>query len=89
MGFAAGSLYFLITEWIPLSYPTSPPGRLRAWIEHLWTCIGGIGGYSLGGAEGGWGEVGQGHTSKVSSRNAPNGPGAEPDSRRRGKEKSS
>lgn len=56
VGLVAGSVYFTIIEFIPLYHPSSPIGRIRSTLEDLWTRIGGVGGWQLGGAEGGWGE---------------------------------
>lgn len=52
----AGTLHFGMTEYIPLYYPQSFLGRFRSWIEEIWTGVGGVGGWQLGSAEGGWGE---------------------------------
>ncbi len=46
----------MVTEYLPLYHPKTIPGRLRSAIEELWVGIGGIGGWDLGGAPGGWGE---------------------------------
>lgn len=55
-GLAFGTVFFTLSEYIPLYLPTTPLGRLRKWAEHLWTGVGGIGGFELGSAPGGWGE---------------------------------
>ena len=56
IGLLAGTVHFIVTEYIPLYHPTSMPGRIRAWLSSVWEGIGGVGGWQLGGAEGGWGE---------------------------------
>ena len=56
VGLLAGASYFCITDYIPMGYPASPPGRMRAGIEWFWEGIGGVGGWEVGSAEGGWGE---------------------------------
>jgi dolichyldiphosphatase len=55
-GIAFGSLYFTITEYIPLYYPQSLLAKTRSLIESIWTGIGGVGGYELSSSTGGWGE---------------------------------
>lgn len=56
VGLATGSAWYFATEYVPHACPRSLPGRVRAAIESIWTGIGGVGGWQLGGAEGGWGE---------------------------------
>ncbi|RSH92727.1 hypothetical protein EHS25_008173 [Saitozyma podzolica] len=56
VGLLAGSTYFFLTEYLPLYHPTSLPGRIRGGLDYVWRGIGGVGGWQLGGAEGGWGE---------------------------------
>lgn len=56
MGLAFGVAWYIATEYLPRVYPASIPGRIRATIEYVWVGLGGIGGWQLGGAEGGWGE---------------------------------
>lgn len=70
VGLAAGAVWYALTEHIPRTCPESIPGRTRRVIEWLWTGVGGIGGWQLGGAEGGWLEgwmfgVGGPHERKV------------------------
>lgn len=56
VGVIAGTAWYYMTEHVPHAYPHSFPGKVRSVIESIWTGIGGIGGWQLGGAEGGWGE---------------------------------
>ncbi|WWC68391.1 uncharacterized protein I206_102317 [Kwoniella pini CBS 10737] len=56
IGLLAGSIYFYITEYIPLQYPSSILGRLRTSVQNIWEGLGGVGGFDLGDAKGGWGE---------------------------------
>ncbi|WWC60561.1 uncharacterized protein I303_103135 [Kwoniella dejecticola CBS 10117] len=56
VGLVAGSIYFYLTEYVPMRYPTSILGKLRRAIESIWTGLGGVGGFELGDAKGGWGE---------------------------------
>lgn len=55
-GLAFGALYFTITEYYPLRHPFSSLARLRIAVEYIWGGIGGVGGWELGDARGGWGE---------------------------------
>ncbi|KAK8865659.1 hypothetical protein IAR55_000804 [Kwoniella newhampshirensis] len=55
-GLLAGSAYFALTEYIPMHHPHSSIGRIRSGIEYVWEGIGGVGGWELGDAPGGWGE---------------------------------
>ncbi|WWC88127.1 uncharacterized protein L201_003031 [Kwoniella dendrophila CBS 6074] len=55
-GLIAGSIYFWITEYLPIRHPQSVIGKLRTSIENIWEGIGGVGGWELGDAKGGWGE---------------------------------
>lgn len=56
IGLLAGSLYFTSVEYIPLAYPLSMVGQIRRGIEWVWTGVGGVGGYHVGDAPGGFGE---------------------------------
>jgi dolichyldiphosphatase len=56
VGVIFGAIEFALTEWIPLLYPHSILGRLRRFEQWVWEGVGGIGGWDLGGSEGGWGE---------------------------------
>jgi dolichyldiphosphatase len=56
VGLVVGVAWYAVTEHIPRTKPTSLPGRIRAFIENIWVGVGGIGGWQLGAAEGGWGE---------------------------------
>lgn len=56
VGLAFGAIEFILTEYIPLHRPSSPLGKLRSFEVWLWEGIGGVGGWSLGGTPGGWGE---------------------------------
>lgn len=56
IGLLAGTVYFVITVYIPLYYPQSILGKLRRTLEWIWEGLGGIGGWDLGAAQGGWGE---------------------------------
>ncbi|TXT10946.1 hypothetical protein VHUM_01697 [Vanrija humicola] len=56
VGLAFGAAWYAVTEHIPRTQPKSVFGRVRGLIEWLWVGVGGIGGWQLGGAEGGWGE---------------------------------
>ncbi|WVQ71120.1 hypothetical protein IAR50_000645 [Cryptococcus sp. DSM 104548] len=56
VGNAYGALHFLLSEYYPLYHPTSLLARLRRGVEYVWEEIGGVGGWTLGDAEGGWGE---------------------------------
>lgn len=58
VGLAFGAVEFCLTEHIPLYYPSSPLGQLRRFESWVWEGIGGVGGWSLGGTRGGWGEGG-------------------------------
>jgi dolichyldiphosphatase len=53
---ATGITWFIVTDYLPLYYPTSLPGRIRARLVWLWEGVGGVGGWDLGEAPGGWGE---------------------------------
>ncbi|OWZ62998.1 hypothetical protein AYX15_04920 [Cryptococcus neoformans] len=55
-GLVFGAFYFTITEYYPLRHPLSPLARLRITVEYIWGGIGGVGGWELGDARGGWGE---------------------------------
>ncbi|KAL0252920.1 hypothetical protein I308_102313 [Cryptococcus tetragattii IND107] len=55
-GLAFGAVYFTITEYYPLRHPRSSLARLRSAVEYIWRGAGGVGGWELGGARGGWGE---------------------------------
>ncbi|OCF33241.1 dolichyldiphosphatase [Kwoniella heveanensis CBS 569] len=55
-GLSFGATYFFITEYYPLHHPTSLVGQLRSGVESLWEGIGGVGGWEIGDARGGWGE---------------------------------
>ncbi|WRT65926.1 uncharacterized protein IL334_002877 [Kwoniella shivajii] len=55
-GLIAGSAYFILTEYLPLHYPTSLLGKIHGGLENLWEGVGGVGGWALGDAKGGWGE---------------------------------
>ncbi|WVQ97200.1 hypothetical protein IAU59_004310 [Kwoniella sp. CBS 9459] len=55
-GLLFGAVYFFITEYYPLHRPTSSVGQVRSGIESLWEGIGGVGGWEIGDARGGWGE---------------------------------
>ncbi|WVO19617.1 uncharacterized protein IAS62_000906 [Cryptococcus decagattii] len=55
-GLAFGAVYFTITEYYPLRHPCSSLAWLRSVVEHIWRGVGGVGGWGLGGARGGWGE---------------------------------
>ncbi|CAK9783411.1 hypothetical protein CC85DRAFT_325262 [Cutaneotrichosporon oleaginosum] len=54
VGLVAGAAWYVLTEHIARTAPESIPGRIRRSIEWLWIGLGGIGGWQLGGAEGGW-----------------------------------
>ncbi|BEJ13340.1 hypothetical protein CspHIS471_0305140 [Cutaneotrichosporon sp. HIS471] len=54
VGLVAGAAWYTLTEHVPRTAPESVPGRIRRTIEWLWTGLGGIGGWQLGGAEGDW-----------------------------------
>ena len=56
IGLIAGGTHFTITEYLPLYHPESGIGQAHKMIEDLWVGLGGIGGWDLGGADGGWGE---------------------------------
>jgi dolichyldiphosphatase len=56
IGLAAGGAYFVLTEYIPIVYPTSILGRMRSGVEWMWMGVGGVSGHELGDAAGGWGE---------------------------------
>lgn len=56
VGISAGAAWYLLTEHIPRTAPASTPGQIRRGLQCLWTGVGGIGGWQIGGAEGGWGE---------------------------------
>ena len=56
VGLLAGAAYFCITDYVPMTFATSFFARIRAGIEWLWEGMGGLGGWELGSAEGGWGE---------------------------------
>lgn len=56
LGLGLGSLYFGLTEYVPLYHPRTILGQVRQSVEDVWTGVGGVGGWDLGGAEGGWGE---------------------------------
>lgn len=56
VGLLAGSVEYIITEHIPLHYPISTIGRVRSSVEWVWKGIGGVGGWQMGDAQGGWGE---------------------------------
>jgi len=55
-GLVFGSIYFTLTEYIPLYYPSYILGRMRKGVESLWSGIGGVGGWDLSASGGGWGE---------------------------------
>ncbi|WVR05638.1 hypothetical protein IAU60_002660 [Kwoniella sp. DSM 27419] len=55
-GLVFGAFHFLVTEYIPLHRPSSLSARTRRGVESLWTGLGGVGGWGLGDAPGGWGE---------------------------------
>ncbi|KAK4689896.1 dolichyldiphosphatase, partial [Tremellales sp. Uapishka_1] len=56
VGLLAGGIYFLLSEYVPIYHPATMPGKLRNWMQSIWVGVGGIGGYTLGGSDGGWGE---------------------------------
>lgn len=56
VGLVVGAAWYLLTEHIPRTAPGSLPGKIRQGLQCLWTGVGGIGGWQIGGAEGGWGE---------------------------------
>jgi dolichyldiphosphatase len=56
VGIVAGAAWYILTEHVPRTSPSSAPGRIRAGIENVWVGVGGVGGWQLGGAQGGWGE---------------------------------
>ncbi|WVW80396.1 hypothetical protein I302_102377 [Kwoniella bestiolae CBS 10118] len=55
-GLITGGVFFWLTEYIPIYHPQSPLGQIRKRIEYLWEGVGGVGGWELGDAKGGWGE---------------------------------
>ncbi|TYJ55856.1 hypothetical protein B9479_003379 [Cryptococcus floricola] len=56
VGNGYGALHFLLSEYYPLYHSTSLLARLRRGVEYVWEGIGGVGGWNLGDAQGGWGE---------------------------------
>ena len=56
VGLLFGSFEFALGEYLPLHHPDSLLGKWRRLQVWLWEGVGGIGGWDLGGAEGGWGE---------------------------------
>lgn len=56
LGLAFGAAWYIATEHLPLYAPQSLAGRCRRAIEWVWESVGGVGGWQLGAAEGGWGE---------------------------------
>lgn len=56
IGVVTGAAYFTLTEGLPLYFPRSPPGRIRSALANLWEGLGGVSGWDLGDAPGGWGE---------------------------------
>jgi len=56
VGLVAGVAWYILTEHVPRTQPRSLPGRIRAAIENVWVGVGGVGGWQIGGAPGGWGE---------------------------------
>ncbi|GMK56615.1 hypothetical protein CspeluHIS016_0304550 [Cutaneotrichosporon spelunceum] len=54
VGLVTGAVWYALTDHLPRTAPESVLGRLRRTIEWLWTGLGGIGGWQLGGAEAGW-----------------------------------
>ncbi|WWC96698.1 hypothetical protein V866_003570 [Kwoniella sp. B9012] len=56
VGLVAGAAYFWFAEYLPIYHPGSLVGQIRQKIEYLWEGIGGVGGWELGDAKGGWGE---------------------------------
>lgn len=51
IGSATGLVYALVTEVVPFYYPTSLPGKVRAWIAERWERwpVEGYGGFGAGG----------------------------------------
>jgi len=68
VGLLFGSFEFVLGEYIPMHHPESWLGKWRRLQVWLWEGIGGVGGWDLGSAAGGWGEgrllVGTGFTTK-------------------------
>lgn len=56
IGVVTGAAYFAVTQGIPLYFPSSMSSRIRKSIGSLWEGFGGIAGWDLGDAAGGWGE---------------------------------
>ncbi|WVF70837.1 hypothetical protein IAT40_005631 [Kwoniella sp. CBS 6097] len=55
-GLLFGTTYFFLTEYHPLHHQTSLLGHVRSGVESIWVGIGGVSGWEIGDAKGGWGE---------------------------------
>ncbi|WVN85554.1 uncharacterized protein L203_100702 [Cryptococcus depauperatus CBS 7841] len=54
IGVVFGCFHFYLTHYHPRHYPVSLPAMLYNTVEPIWQALGGVGGFDIGDAPGGW-----------------------------------